>query len=144
MDSKPFALLAAGAIAVLIAAGCTKGSDQSTSSTTTSTTTSSSAPAASSTAAGTTSTSGTMAAAGGATGDPGHGKQIFDANCATCHGAGGVGGGVGPTLKNEKSRKNFAQAVTWIKNPRSPMPKLYPGTLSEKDVEDVASYVETL
>lgn len=129
MDSKPFALLAAGAIAVLIGAGCTKGSDQSTSSTTTTTTTSSTAP---------------MAAAGGAQGDAAHGKQLFDTNCATCHGAGGVGGGVGPTLKNEKSRKNYAQTVAWIKNPQPPMPKLYPGTLSEKDVEDAAAYVQSL
>jgi len=129
MDSKPFALLAAGAIAVLIGAGCTKGSDQSTSSTTTTTTTSSTAP---------------MAAAGGAQGDAAHGKQLFDTNCATCHGAGGAGGGVGPTLKNEKSRKNYAQTVAWIKNPQPPMPKLYPGTLSEKDVEDAAAYVQTL
>jgi len=129
MDSKPFALLAAGAIAVLIGAGCTKGSDQSTSSTTTTTTTSSSAP---------------MAAAGGSQGDAAHGKQLFDANCATCHGAGGVGGGVGPTLKNEKSRKNYAQTVAWIKNPQPPMPKLYPSTLSEKDVEDAAAYVQSL
>ena len=129
MDSKPFALLAAGAIAVLIAAGCTKGSDQSTSSTTTTTTTSSTAP---------------MAAAGGSQGDAAHGKQLFDANCATCHGAGGVGGGVGPTLKNEKSRKNYAQTVAWIKNPQPPMPKLYPSTLSEKDVEDAAAYVQSL
>ena len=129
MDSKPFALLAAGAIAVLIGAGCTKGSDQSTSSTTTTTTTSSTAP---------------MAAAGGSQGDAAHGKQLFDTNCATCHGAGGVGGGVGPSLKNEKSRKNYAQTVAWIKNPQPPMPKLYPSTLSEKDVEDAAAYVQSL
>jgi mono/diheme cytochrome c family protein len=141
MRSKPFALFAAGAIAVLIAAGCTKGSDQSsTSSTTTSTTTASTAPVSSATAAGTTSTSGTMAAAG----DAAHGKTIFDANCATCHGAGGVGGGVGPSLKNEKSRKNYAQTVAWIKNPQPPMPKLYPSPLSEKDVEDAAAYVQSL
>ena len=143
MHSKPLALFAAGAIAVLIAAGCTKGSDQSsTSSSTTTTTTASTAPESASTAAGTTSTSasGAMSAAG----DAAHGKSIFDANCATCHGAGGVGGGVGPSLKNEKSRKNYAQTVAWIKNPQPPMPKLYPSPLSEKDVEDAAAYVQSL
>ena len=139
MHSKPFAFLAAGAIAALIAAGCTKGSDQSTtSSSSTTTTTTTSAPAAASTAAS------TLPAAGGAPGDAVHGKTIFSANCAGCHGANGVGGGIGPTLKNEKSRKNLVQTVAWIKNPQPPMPKLYPATLSESDVNDVAAYVQTL
>jgi mono/diheme cytochrome c family protein len=46
-----------------------------------------------------------------------HGRQLFAANCAACHGAVGTEGGVGPSLKGEKSRK---------------------------DVEDVAAYVESL
>ncbi|MBV9276936.1 MAG: cytochrome c [Candidatus Eremiobacteraeota bacterium] len=64
-------------------------------------------------------------------------------NCAACHGAAATGG-VGPALRNEKSRKNFAQAIAWIKHPQPPMPKLYPSPLSEKDVRDVAAYVESL
>jgi len=47
-------------------------------------------------------------------------------------------------LHGEKARKNTAAAIAWIKNPQPPMPKLYPGTLSEKDVTDVAAYVESL
>ncbi len=43
-----------------------------------------------------------------------------------------------------RSRKNQAAAVAWIKNPQPPMPKLYPSPLSEKDVSDVAAYVESL
>jgi mono/diheme cytochrome c family protein len=77
-------------------------------------------------------------------GDAAHGKSIFAANCASCHGAVGTEGGVGPSLKNEKSRKDHPAAVAWIKNPQPPMPKLYPSPLSEKDVNDVAAYVETL
>ena len=65
-------------------------------------------------------------------------------NCAMCHGAKGAGGGIGPSLKNEKSRKDFAAAVAWIKDPKPPMPKLYPSPLGEKDVDDVAAYVESL
>jgi mono/diheme cytochrome c family protein len=84
------------------------------------------------------------APAGAGAGDPAHGKTIFGANCATCHGATGTEGGVGPSLKNEKSRKDLAAAIAWIKNPQPPMPKLYPSPLGEKDVTDVASYVETL
>lgn len=76
-------------------------------------------------------------------GDPAHGKQLYMQNCSSCHGATGQGG-MGPSLQNEESRKNLDQAVAWIKNPASPMPKLYPGTLSNKDVLDVATFVETL
>jgi mono/diheme cytochrome c family protein len=76
--------------------------------------------------------------------DSEHGKVIYQQACASCHGANGAGGGVGPTLKNERSRKNMAQAISWIKNPQPPMPKLYPSPLSEKDVSDVAAYVESL
>ena len=141
MKFKPLALLAAGAVGVLIAAGCTKGSDQSSTSTSTTTTTtaSSSAPNATATSSTVTTTSTTTA------GDATHGKALFNsANCTSCHGATGTEGGVGPSLKNEKSRKNFAQTVAWIKNPQPPMPKLYPQPLSEKDVQDVAAYVQTL
>jgi mono/diheme cytochrome c family protein len=139
MQSKPLAFLAAGAIAAVVAAGCAKGSDQSsTSSTTTTSTTATTVPAATSTTASTTTTAATS------TGDVAHGKTIFAANCASCHGATGTEGGVGPSLKNEKSRKNFAQTVAWIKDPQPPMPKLYPSPLSQKDVEDVAAYVLTL
>ena len=76
-------------------------------------------------------------------GDPVHGKQIYAANCSACHGASGQGG-VGPTLHGEKSRKGTGAAIAWIKNPVAPMPKLYPSVLNEKDVADVAAYVESL
>jgi mono/diheme cytochrome c family protein len=81
------------------------------------------------------------ATAGG--GDAAHGGTVFAANCASCHGAAGQGG-FGPSLKNEKSRKDLAAAVRWIKDPAPPMPKLYPSPLSEKDVSDVAAFVESL
>lgn len=76
-------------------------------------------------------------------GDVAHGKQVFTQFCAVCHGAGGEGG-QGPSLKNESSRKDFAQAKAWIEKPAPPMPELYPMPLNEKDVKDVAAFVETL
>jgi mono/diheme cytochrome c family protein len=78
-----------------------------------------------------------------ATGNAANGKTLFAANCSSCHGATGQGG-VGPKLQGEKSRKNFAGVVAQIKNPAPPMPKLYPSPLSDKDVNDLAAYVETL
>ena len=131
MTFKPFALVAAGAVAAVLATGCSKTSDQSTTTTSGAT----SVPAAANAGA----MSGTAAL-----GDPVHGKAIFSANCATCHGATGTEGGVGPSLKNEKSRKNYPATIAWIKNPAPPMPKLYPSPLSEKDVDDVAAFVQTL
>lgn len=71
------------------------------------------------------------------------GATIFQQNCSACHGAHGQGG-IGPSLIGESSRKNLQRAVTWIENPLPPMPKLYPATLSEQDVRDVAAYVESL
>jgi len=79
-----------------------------------------------------------------AMGDPNHGQAIFVQNCSSCHGVGGKGGGIGPSLIGEKSRKDYPAAIAWIKNPMAPMPKLYPSPLKESDVHDVAAYVESL
>ncbi len=127
-------LVAACALAGLVA-GCTKSGNESSSST------SQSSPSAESRAQS--STTKSVAVAGGG-GDVAHGKTIFAANCASCHGAHGTEGGVGPSLKGEKSKKDQAAAVAWIKNPQPPMPKLYPSPLSDKDVNDVAAFVESL
>ncbi len=60
-----------------------------------------------------------------------------------CHGATGQGG-IGPSMRDEYSRKRNAAAIAWSKNPQPPMPKLNPVVLSGKDVDDVAAYVESL
>jgi mono/diheme cytochrome c family protein len=84
--------------------------------------------------------SGTPAALG----DRSRGAEVFRANCAVCHTASGAAAGVGPSLQDEKQRKNYDQTVSWIEQPDPPMPKLYPAPLSEKDVQDVATYVQSL
>jgi len=113
--------LTAGTLLVaLAAAGCAKGSDQS-------------------------SQTQTVASPAAAVGDVARGKQIFaSAKCSSCHGANGVEGGVGPSLKGEKARKNYAQTIDQVQNPQPPMPKLWPDPLNDKDVQDVAAYVQTL
>ena len=142
MHAKPSALFAAGAIVVAIAAGCAKGSDSTTSSTssTTTTTSAASAPATQAMPAA----SGSSAKGTTAMGDAGRGKTIFGEKCASCHGASGTEGGVGPSLKGEKSRKNLEQTIAWIHNPAPPMPKLWPSPLNDKDVADVSAYVQSL
>ncbi len=89
------------------------------------------------------SSAGTAAPLAAGAGNPVRGQAVFAQNCAACHGAQGEGG-VGPSLKDEKSRKNDAAAIAWIKDPKPPMPKLYPSPLGEKDVADAAAYVESL
>jgi mono/diheme cytochrome c family protein len=124
MHRTSLALLAAAAIALPIAAGCSKGSDQSAQS-------------------GATSAPSGIAAAT-PLGDPRRGQQLFSANCSTCHGKTGREGGIGPSLTDEKSRKDGPATILWIHNPQPPMPKLWPSPLNDKDVADVAAYVQTL
>ena len=121
-------LLCLALTAMLLAAGCAKKSATTTTASTQVTGAASAGPAAA------------VAAAG----DPRRGKTIFANNCSMCHGATGTEGGVGPSLKDEKSRKDFAATVAWIKNPQPPMPKLFPATLNQKDVADVAAFVQAL
>lgn len=122
-----------GVLASLLFAGCSKSE----------TTENAHAPAGPITDAG---SSGLRPVAGEkvALADAKHGAAIFSQNCSSCHGANGTGGGIGPKLVGEKSRKNDAAAIAWIKNPAPPMPKLYPAPLNESDVADVAAYVESL
>jgi mono/diheme cytochrome c family protein len=88
--------------------------------------------------------SATADARGVVFGNVARGADVFRANCAVCHIATGAAGGVGPSLEHEKQRKNYEQTLAWIMQPDPPMPKLYPASLSEKDVDDVAAYVQSL
>lgn len=62
--------------------------------------------------------------------DLANGKKIFDTYCTGCHTTG-------------VSLENFSKTVSFIKHPSYPMPKFYPKPLSEKDVEDVAAYIQS-
>jgi len=77
-------------------------------------------------------------------GDVEAGRQVFTLNCATCHGATGVEGGVGPSLRGERTRKDLDATIAWIKNPSPPMPALFPQTITDQQVTDVATYVQKL
>jgi mono/diheme cytochrome c family protein len=77
-------------------------------------------------------------------GDVARGEAVFHKNCSVCHANASAGSGVGPPLAGEKKRRNYDQTVAWIKQPEPPMPKLFPYPLSERDVADVAAYVQSL
>jgi ubiquinol-cytochrome c reductase cytochrome c subunit len=68
------------------------------------------------------------------------GHEIFSTYCVKCH----VSAPIGPPLANLKAHEGLAAIVSQIKNPAPPMPKLFPATLSDQDVSDVAAYVQTL
>ena len=86
--------------------------------------------------------SGSAKLSGGAL-DVAHGKSVYRTSCAVCHGADGQGG-AGPALKGLAARFSQDDAVAFVKNPTPAMPKLYPGTLDDRDVADVAAYVRTI
>jgi mono/diheme cytochrome c family protein len=75
--------------------------------------------------------------------DVAHGRTVFAQNCSSCHGSAGSGG-FGPALTGERARKDLTATIHFIENPVAPMPKLYPARLSERDVADVAKYVQSL
>ncbi len=72
--------------------------------------------------------------------DAAHGKAIYNRICIACHGASGEGQS-GPPLKGIGKRLNAEQLLGAIKNPKPPMPVLYPSVLNEQDVTDVAAFV---
>lgn len=76
-------------------------------------------------------------------GDAGRGRGTYDQICAVCHGAKGEGG-VGMPLKNIADRMPLADTIEKIKNPKEPMPKLFPAVLNDQAVQDVAAFVRTL
>src|SRR5580704_6910781 len=70
-----------------------------------------------------------------------HGRKLYSQICVDCHGPNGnlIAGHELSTLKN---RRDLADTIAFIKNPKAPMPKLYPSLLNEQSVTDVAAYVQ--
>lgn len=67
------------------------------------------------------------------------GEQLFAEHCATCHGEGGEGGGVGPELAG--SSVSISDARSTIENGSGVMPA---GVVTGQDLEDVLAYLETI
>jgi mono/diheme cytochrome c family protein len=72
-------------------------------------------------------------------GDAARGETLFAENCASCHGEGGAGGGVGPTLAGSGVEREDARAT--IENGSGIMPA---GLVEGQDLEDVLAYLETI
>jgi len=76
-------------------------------------------------------------------GDAGLGEQSYSRMCSSCHGPAGEGG-AGPKLQGIATRMSYDQTIVLIKTPASArMPTMYPSVLSEKDVDNIATYIRT-
>ncbi len=79
------------------------------------------------------------------------GKQIYDTNCASCHGEKGKGDGSAGKALTPKPADLATMApqhspgdLAWkVENGRGPMPA-FKGTLSQNDIWDVVNYIQTL
>jgi alcohol dehydrogenase (cytochrome c) len=73
-------------------------------------------------------------------GNPAKGRKVYEQVCASCHGPDGnlVPGHPLRTLRN---RRDPAATLGYIKDPKPPMPKLYPDLLNEQSLVDVTSYI---
>lgn len=74
----------------------------------------------------------------------GRGRAVFAAQCATCHGASGEGGQIGPPLRGERRRRSADYIAAAIADPSPPMPKLAPAQMSAQDLVDVTAFVQQL
>jgi mono/diheme cytochrome c family protein len=72
-------------------------------------------------------------------GDPYHGQIDFESTCASCHGTGGKGGGVGPRLIGLKI--TLARAKAQIDGGGSVMPG---GLVTGSKEQDVLAYLATI
>ena len=72
-------------------------------------------------------------------GDPYRGEVTFSQTCASCHGAGGKGGGIGPRLAGRPI--TIARVKAQIDNGGSVMP---PALVRGQAEQDVLAYVATI
>jgi mono/diheme cytochrome c family protein len=73
------------------------------------------------------------------TGDVERGEAVFESTCASCHGSGGEGGGVGPTLAG--SGVDAATVTAAVQQGRGIMPA---GLVSGQEQADVVAYVVSI
>jgi mono/diheme cytochrome c family protein len=78
----------------------------------------------------------------GGEGDPVAGKEVFTANCGSCHtlAEAGTTGTIGPNL--DEAQPSFELVVDRVTNGKGVMPS-FADTLSEQQIRDVAAYVSS-
>jgi copper transport protein len=79
--------------------------------------------------------------------DPQRGREVFEQNCAMCHGSDASGMmGMHPSLRGAIERLSRDGVEVTIRNGRDVMPPMpaFEGRLSDEDISDVIAYLETL
>jgi alcohol dehydrogenase (cytochrome c) len=68
------------------------------------------------------------------------GRDLYTRICASCHGADGnlVADRKLATLRQ---RRDLASTIAYLKNPKPPMPRMFPDILSEQDLRDISSFL---
>ena len=69
------------------------------------------------------------------------GRKLYAQVCTTCHGLNG-NFVAGHELSTLRQRRDLDATIQYIKDPKPPMPKLYPALLDDQAVVDVATYVQ--
>ncbi|MEJ1960742.1 MAG: PQQ-binding-like beta-propeller repeat protein [Gammaproteobacteria bacterium] len=70
------------------------------------------------------------------------GRKLYNQVCVSCHGPDG-NMIADHKLTTLKGRKDLAATLAYVKDPKAPMPKLYPDLLKDQDVVDVVAYVHS-
>lgn len=85
---------------------------------------------------------GSAAAGSGPAGAPNlaNGRKLYGQICMSCHGPDG-NMIADHKLQNLRPRKDMAATIAYIKEPKAPMPKLFPDLINEQSVIDVANYL---
>jgi alcohol dehydrogenase (cytochrome c) len=85
---------------------------------------------------------GSVAANSGPAGAPSlaNGRTLYSQICMSCHGSDG-NMLADHKLQNLRPRRDLAATIAYIKEPKAPMPKLFPDLISEQSVIDVAHYL---
>ena len=73
-------------------------------------------------------------------GDATAGKAVWADNCSGCHGLTGMGGNGGPDLTSIPTASNRVRVLAQVKNGGGGMPS-FEGTLTQKEIQDVAAFV---
>jgi cytochrome c6 len=77
--------------------------------------------------------------------DPEAGREVFQANCAICHGADASGMmGMHPSLRGAVERLTLEGVEVTVRNGRDTMPPMpaFAGRLTDQEINDVIAYLD--
>jgi alcohol dehydrogenase (cytochrome c) len=70
----------------------------------------------------------------------GNGRRLYGQVCRSCHGPDG-NMIADHRLANLAQRRDLAATITYLKDPKAPMPKMFPDLLNEQSLIDVATWI---